>query len=70
MIFFESKSTLATPLFSCSVTQAVLESAEIVIYSGSISFAKSLVGLDILKPFAFSAGNWLLNELKFKVVTA
>ncbi|MNE40437.1 hypothetical protein D3C80_1344550 [compost metagenome] len=70
MIFLDAKSILATPLFSCNVTQAVLESAEMVTYSGSISEVKLLVGLAILKPLAFKLLNWLLKLPKFKVVTA
>jgi hypothetical protein len=40
VIVFDPISILAMALFSCKVTQAVLESSEIVKYSGSISCAK------------------------------
>jgi hypothetical protein len=46
----EAKSTLATPLFSCKVTQADFESDEMVIYSGSISAAKLAPAFPILNP--------------------
>ncbi|MCY1443496.1 hypothetical protein D9M71_599150 [compost metagenome] len=65
----EVKSTFATPLFSCKVTQAVLESSEIVMYSGSISCAKLLANFETLKPSFFRASAWPANEAKSKVVT-
>ena len=64
---FETKSSFAIPLFSCKVTQAVFESSETVMYSGSISFAKSLPGPKILNPFALNSMTLEAKEAKFTV---
>ena len=57
-------------LFSWSVTHAVFESSETVMYSGSISFTKSLLGPKTLKPLLVKSANWLEKAEKFTVFTA
>ncbi len=50
----EEMSSTATALFSCKVTQAVLESRDTVMYSGSKSFARLAFGPNTRMLDAFS----------------
>jgi hypothetical protein len=64
-----ARSTSAIALFSCSETHAVVESAETVTYSGSMSCATvSTPGL-ILTPAATSSERWLSKLSKVAVAT-